>query len=274
MNVLLFVPALGILLLRNTGVWRTVAAVALCVAIQAALGAPFLAVFPREYLGRAFELSRVFFFEWTVNWKFLPPSVFTSKALAAALLAGHLATLLGLAHWVWLADVGGLAAFLVRLGLAPTALLRLGSCGSERGSSRVVGATAAEGEQPADAAPSLHTAAVPWSSAGWRDPPLTVAYALLSCNFVGIVFARTLHYQFYTWYFHALPFLLWRTDLPLALRVAVLLGIEYAFNVGDATGAGTPLSSAILQQAHWLLLAAVIVGGVSGRAMRVTNSRP
>lgn len=273
MNVLLFVPALGILLLRNTGVWRTVAAVALCVAIQAALGAPFLAVFPREYLGRAFELSRVFFFEWTVNWKFLPPAVFTSKALAAVLLAGHLTALLSLAHWVWLADVGGLAAFLVRLGLAPTVLLRLGSCGSGRGGSRAVGATPAEGEQRADAAPPLHAAAaVPWSAAGWRDPPLTVAYALLSCNFAGIVFARTLHYQFYTWYFHALPFLLWTTDLPLAFRVAVLLGIEYAFNVGDATGAGTPLSSAILQQAHWLLLAAVIVGGVSGRALKA--SRP
>ena len=66
----------------------------------------------------------------------------------------------------------------------------------------------------------------------------------------------------------ALPFLLWSTDLPLVLRVAILLGIEYAFNVGDAAGAGTALSSAILQQAHWLLLAAVFVAGVSGRALQ------
>jgi len=29
--------------------------------------------------------------------------------------------------------------------------------------------------------------------------------------FIGIVFSRTLHFQFYSWYFHSIPFLLWRS---------------------------------------------------------------
>ena len=41
---------------------------------------------------------------------------------------------------------------------------------------------------------------------------------LFSSNLVGMVFARSLHYQFYVWYFYSLPFLLWTTPLPVALR--------------------------------------------------------
>ena len=50
---------------------------------------------------------------------------------------------------------------------------------------------------------------------------------LFVSNFVGIAFARTLHYQFYSWYFHALPLLAWQTPLPVPLRLAVMAGIEY-----------------------------------------------
>ena len=49
--------------------------------------------------------------------------------------------------------------------------------------------------------------------------------------------------QFYSWYFHTLPFLLWHTRLPTVVRIAVLAGIEYAYNVFPSTSA----SSAILQ---------------------------
>lgn len=41
---------------------------------------------------------------------------------------------------------------------------------------------------------------------------------LFSSNLVGMVFARSLHYQFYVWYFYSLPFLLWSTPLPPVIR--------------------------------------------------------
>ena len=89
------------------------------------------------------------------------------------------------------------------------------------------------------------------------DKPLTaeyVVYTLMVSNFVGICFARTLHYQFYVWYFHSVPFLLLvQAKYPLIIRVALLVAIEFSFNVFPAT----PLSSAVLQMAHLLILAGV-----------------
>lgn len=49
--------------------------------------------------------------------------------------------------------------------------------------------------------------------------------------------------QFYSWYFHTLPFLLWQTNFSVAVRLAVLCGVELGFNVFPAT----PISSAVLQ---------------------------
>jgi hypothetical protein len=104
----------------------------------------------------------------------------------------------------------------------------------------------------------------PLPDSAFDDCPAYIVYLLWACNFVGIVFSRTLHYQFYTWYFHSLPFLLWRDGIgtPWPLKLLAVAAIEYAFNVGDAAGAGTPASSAILQAAHWFILVGVALGNV------------
>ncbi len=88
-------------------------------------------------------------------------------------------------------------------------------------------------------------------------------------NFVGIAFARTLHYQFYSWYFHSLPLLCFVCVPPgpkrwfpvlqvlrsLVFTGIVMLMIEYAFNVYPATA----LSSATLQFAHIIILVGLIL---------------
>jgi alpha-1,3-mannosyltransferase len=81
--------------------------------------------------------------------------------------------------------------------------------------------------------------------------PETILSTLFVSNFIGICCARTLHYQFYSWYFSSLPFLLWReTPYSIPIRLLLLLCIECSFLAFPATAT----SSAILQAAQWLIL--------------------
>lgn len=65
---------------------ETIVCLSICAGLQLLLGAPFLLTYPWEYISRSFDLGRVFFFIWTVNWKFIPESVFVSKPFALVLL--------------------------------------------------------------------------------------------------------------------------------------------------------------------------------------------
>ena len=75
MNILLFAPGLLLLLLLHHSLWQTIGCLCICAIVQLVLGLPFLTTFPLSYLQKAFEFSRVFFYKWTVNWKFLSEEV-------------------------------------------------------------------------------------------------------------------------------------------------------------------------------------------------------
>jgi alpha-1,3-mannosyltransferase len=74
-----------------------------------------------------------------------------------------------------------------------------------------------------------------------------IVTTMLESNFIGVCFARSLHYQFYAWFSHALPFLIWRGSAfggrAKPLGVCVWLAVELCFNVFPAT----PASSLLLQ---------------------------
>ncbi|XP_028650838.1 dol-P-Man:Man(5)GlcNAc(2)-PP-Dol alpha-1,3-mannosyltransferase [Erpetoichthys calabaricus] len=87
-------------------------------------------------------------------------------------------------------------------------------------------------------------------------PPLTadrIILILFTSNFIGVCFSRSLHYQFYVWYFHTLPYLLWSGQvkkLAHLLRVLLLGLIELSWN----TYPSTSYSSASLHVCHLIIL--------------------
>ncbi|XP_074045718.1 dol-P-Man:Man(5)GlcNAc(2)-PP-Dol alpha-1,3-mannosyltransferase isoform X1 [Macrotis lagotis] len=92
--------------------------------------------------------------------------------------------------------------------------------------------------------------------------PLTanqIVSVLFTSNFIGICFSRSLHYQFYVWYFHTLPYLLWAMPsrwLTHLLRLLVLGFIELSWN----TYPSTSCSSVALHLCHAIILLQLWLG--------------
>ncbi|KAJ8321083.1 hypothetical protein KUTeg_002670 [Tegillarca granosa] len=126
MNLLLFSPAVLMLLMARHGTVDTVKHLTVCAVTQVLLGLPFLLVNPVGYIARSFNLGRQFFYKWTecvlvdlfiissmygisivyiiccgvqiyplsleLSWNTYPSTVFSSSALHIC----HLLMLLGL----------------------------------------------------------------------------------------------------------------------------------------------------------------------------------
>ena len=78
---------------------------------------------------------------------------------------------------------------------------------------------------------------------------------LYTSNFVGMVFARSLHYQFYIWYYHQLHFLVACTRIPVKMRLLILGLIELCWNTYPSTN----VSSGLLNMLHLIILTALNV---------------
>ncbi|KAL0216109.1 hypothetical protein P9112_008293 [Eukaryota sp. TZLM1-RC] len=86
-----------------------------------------------------------------------------------------------------------------------------------------------------------------------------IVSVLVQSNLIGVIFARSLHYQFYSWYFYTLFWILFSQPLPkrfitccftVALKVSLLFLIDFCWVIYPST----EISSLILQSCHILLL--------------------
>ena len=101
MNILLYSPALLIFYLTNLGQVGTLLQLSLCAGLQVLLAAPFLWYAPAQYIIGAFNLGRIFLYEWTVNFRFLPEEIFVSRIFHLALLLAHIGVLVFCARNWW-----------------------------------------------------------------------------------------------------------------------------------------------------------------------------
>ncbi|KAH6632389.1 glycosyltransferase family 58 protein [Chaetomium tenue] len=208
MSLLLVLPAVGVVLLLGAGFATSLQLAVVMGLVQVLIAVPFLAHNPWGYLGRAFELSRQFFFKWTVNWRFVGEDVFLSKGFSVALLGLHAAVLAVFITTRWLKPA--------RKPLSQLAI-------------------------PILFAKSPFTAEEQRTIS--RDvTPKFILTAILSANTVGLLFARSLHYQFYAYLAWSTPFLLWRSGAHPVLQYALWAAQEWAWNVYPST----PVSSGVV----------------------------
>jgi len=201
MSLLLTLPAVGIILFLGSGLSTSIQLAAMMALVQALIGVPFLAKNPWGYLGKAFEFSRQFFFKWTVNWRFVGEEAFLSKRFSLALLGLHIAVLVGFITRRWLKPA--------RKSLAGLAL------------------PLSQGKSPFS--PQQQQAVT-------RDiTPQYILTTILSANLIGLVFARSLHYQFYSYLAWSTPFLLWRSGAHPILQYVLWAAQEWAWNVYPST---------------------------------------
>lgn len=202
MSLLLPLPAMGILMVQKLGGREALTQAMIIVQISVLYGYPFRKRAP-SYFSKAFELSRVFMYKWTVNWRFVPESTFLSKPFALGLLAVHAGLLLWFAKTRWMKP--SKRNFREFLKLAIPA------------------------KEPRDQ-----------DDMARRITPDFITTTILTATLIGMLCARSLHYQFFAYIAWATPFLLWKAAFHPVVQY-VLWGVqEWAWNVYPST----PLSSA------------------------------
>lgn len=225
MNVLLYAPPLLLLMLKAMNIFGVISALAGAAIVQILLGLPFIVSNPISYMSRAFNLGRVFIHFWSVNFKFVPEHIFISKMFALFLLVAHLVLLAVFANYKWSKYEGGILSFIhtrmvqMKLKYAVSSSFPIKKVNGQSLAFKVLS--------------NEH-----------------IVTTMFVGNFIGIVCARSLHYQFYSWYFYTLPYLLWKTPFPTFLRVILFVGVEFCWNVYPSNS----YSSFLLLCIHLLIL--------------------
>lgn len=273
MNILLFAPAILLLYIVNLGYFGAFKQLAICGIVQVVLGAPFLLTYPVEYIKGGFDLGRIFEHKWTVNYRFLPREYFEDKYFHLGLLALHLVLLAAFARPTFRYFQSYCRLRQLQLQLQP----QIDAKNEEQRrilKKRKIRPDTADEPEPMTVEQQLFLTSLEnnlkkqsgksasghvqasETNAGQKyeiffDKAVQLAVLpIFLANFIGVMCSRSLHYQFYVWYFHSLPYLLWFTDYTNILRFLLMGLIELAWN----TYPSTIWSSILLHVCHVILL--------------------
>ncbi|XP_031633111.1 lethal(2)neighbour of tid protein 2 [Contarinia nasturtii] len=292
MNILLFAPAILLFYIVNLGYVNTIKQLSICAVIQLVLGAPFLLTHPIEYIKGSFDFGRIFQHKWTVNYRFLPIETFEHKYFHITLLAVHIMLLLVflVPSYKYFQNYCRLRTLQAQLQPQIDVKNRendVNGTATTKKSTKKRKTKDNEDNKQSEEEITINQKIFLNSfeqmlrkSSGAPVPPTAtdndakmqkydihfdraVQLAILPiflANFIGIVCARSLHYQFYVWYFHSLPYLSWFTDFNVMLKLLLLGLIEFAWN----TYPSTVLSSSLLHLSHLILLY-----GIGSKLLRI-----
>ncbi|KAK4056116.1 dolichyl-P-Man:Man(5)GlcNAc(2)-PP-dolichol alpha-1,3-mannosyltransferase [Microbotryomycetes sp. JL221] len=233
MNLLLFLPGLVYILAISLGLVQMLVHMSTIAIVQFIVGLPFSSSLNSLslYFNTAFDFHREFLWEWTVNWRWIGQAAFESQEFSGILLIGHFTVLI-----------------LMGLNWSDKERARQ----HDRGFAELVTQTVLKPfEAPVVGQPSA-------------DYVCTI---LFTSNLIGVLFSRSLHYQFYTWYAHQIVFLLWHTPFDVYQRLGIFAAIEF----GWETFPSTQESSLGLTFAHAFTLVGVFYGQSIGSGREHTR---
>lgn len=278
MNILLYAPALFFFYLVNLGLKDTLKQLITCASVQLILGLPFLIVEPIAYIKGSFDLGRVFNHTWTVNYRFLNVEMFENKCFHLTLLSIHVILLI-----ICLPMCIKYYQSYCRLKYVQRQVQPQIDAKNQENRRKQKGkkenmkikSSTENGENLSKEQKEFLNSfeAMLQKSSTQKtgkksvkkmvdiesEKTYNINFDVLSqlfilpmflVNFIGIVCARSLHYQFYSWYFHTLPYLLWSTNYAVITRFLILAFIELSWN----TYPSTDVTSALLHVCHLSIL--------------------
>ncbi|XP_038209300.1 lethal(2)neighbour of tid protein 2 [Zerene cesonia] len=263
MNILLYAPALFFFYLVNLGLNNTFKQLLVCAITQIVLGLPFLFSNPVAYLKGSFDLGRVFNHTWTVNYRFLDVKVFESTMFHLVLLGIHIMLLLLCLPMCIQYFKSYCRLRYIQRQFQPQIdaknLENSKSMKSKKENKAKLNQNHKDDlskEQEnflksfenmlQKSSSKMGNKSVDKVKPEKETAPYSINFDILSqlfvlpmflVNFIGIVCARSLHYQFYSWYFHTLPYLLWSTNYSIVIRFLILALIEFCWNTYPSTDA-------------------------------------
>lgn len=221
MNILLYAPCLLVAYLTNLSVQQTLFNLAICAFVQLFLGLPFLYGNFWSYLMGSFDLGRVFEHKWTVNYRFLDRSIFESQYFHFTLLLLHLILLI---------------IFFPKIKKFLTSYAKLNKVivdfkNNKKGRNDNIKLKEKD-------------------SVSFSKVSQLFVLPFFVTNLIGVSCARSLHYQFYSWYFHSLLYLVYCTPYRKPVMFLLLALIELCWNIYPSTS----LSSVLLHACHFVIL--------------------
>ncbi|KAL2406422.1 Dol-P-Man:Man(5)GlcNAc(2)-PP-Dol alpha-1,3-mannosyltransferase [Exophiala dermatitidis] len=174
MTLLLAAPAIGVVILQGSGTRQGILSGISVALLHLLLALPFLSKGAgSQYLQRAFDFGRQFLFKWTVNWRFVGPETFASPSFAVGLLVLHVAIISVFLQNKWIKPSASSISDFIRKyagSLREDEHLRISS----------------------------------------KITPTFVMDSILGSVVIGMLCARSLHYQFFAYLGWATPYILWR----------------------------------------------------------------
>ncbi|KAI9886113.1 MAG: hypothetical protein M1823_002073 [Watsoniomyces obsoletus] len=240
MSVLLALPAVAMIVYQGHLIGRFLSRVTIhavvMLGLQILLAWPFMRTNALGYFSRAFEFSRSFLFKWTVNWRFVGEETFGSPAFSLTLLILHVSLLGWFTFTRWIRPSGRSITELAKMAIVPP---------------------------PPRVQQSINS----------RIDARYILTTVLAANAIGMLCARSLHYQFYAWLAWGTPFLLWRTGFPPIVQYLLWAVQEWAWNVYPSTDASSRAVVGILA----IMVAGVWTGtradGTKARDIKHNRSR-